>query len=131
MASETARSLRKKLTPQEVKLWVRLRELRARGYHFRRQSPIPPYVVDFECRRQKLVVEVDGGQHSFDENLHRDAIRDQQLQRAGYRVLRFWNNQIDRELDGVLTVILDVLEQSHPTRLAPEWREPPPHGGEG
>jgi very-short-patch-repair endonuclease len=119
------------MTRQEVKLWVHLRELRKLGYHFRRQSPIYPYVVDFECRRSKLIVEVDGGQHSFDNHLHRDTARDQALRSAGYRVLRFWNNQVDRELDGVLSVILAALEQSHPTRLAPEWREPPSPEGEG
>jgi len=55
------------MTPQEVKLWVRLRQLRELGFHFCRQSPIPPYIVDFECRRWRLIVEVDGGQHGFDE----------------------------------------------------------------
>jgi very-short-patch-repair endonuclease len=73
MAIEPARALRKQMTPQEVKLWVRLRELRRLGFHFRRQSPILSYVVDFECRRRKLVVEVDGGQHGGGKGYHETA----------------------------------------------------------
>ena len=111
MANEIARSLRKRMTRQEVKLWLRLRDLQRLGYHFRRQSPIHAYVVDFECRRSRLVIEVDGGQHGFDGHLKQDTARDRYLQSAGYRVLRFWNNQIDRELDGVIETILSVLSE--------------------
>ncbi|HXN43407.1 MAG TPA: DUF559 domain-containing protein [Xanthobacteraceae bacterium] len=68
MANEIARKLRKATTPQEVKLWVRLRELRALGHHFRRQSAVLTYIVDFECRRSRVVAEVDGTQHGFDQN---------------------------------------------------------------
>ncbi len=131
MANEIARSLRKRMTPQEVKLWVRLRSLRALGHHFRRQSPIPPYVVDFECRRSRLIIEVDGGQHAGDGDQRRDVARDHHLQKIGYQVLRFWNNQIDREIDGVLEMILLALEAPHPTRLAPKRRKPPSPRGEG
>jgi very-short-patch-repair endonuclease len=131
MANETARSLRKKMTRQEVKLWVHMRELKKLGHHFRRQAPIPPYIVDFECRRSKLVVEVDGSQHAASKFLRRDVARDRYLEDRGYRVLRFWNNQIDRELEGVMTAILDALEPPHPTRLAPKRREPPSPQGEG
>jgi very-short-patch-repair endonuclease len=120
------------MTPQEIKLWVRLRELRALGYHFRRQAPILSYIVDFECRRRRLVVEIDGGQHA-DKTSLRDGVRDQQLQKSGYRVLRFWNHQVDRETEGVLKVILAALEHDGPTRLAPNdvRCEPPSPGGEG
>jgi very-short-patch-repair endonuclease len=131
MANENARSLRKTMTRQEVKLWQNLRQLRELGHHFRRQSPIMPYIVDFECRRSKLVVELDGSQHASSTLLHRDAARDRHLQDRGYRVLRFWNNQIDRELEGVMTTILQALEPLRPTRLAPKWREPPSPHGEG
>jgi very-short-patch-repair endonuclease len=68
MANARARDLRKSMTRTEVKLWQRLRELRTLGHHFRRQSPLAPYIVDFECRRSRLVVEVDGHQHGYDEN---------------------------------------------------------------
>ncbi|MEX2129083.1 MAG: DUF559 domain-containing protein [Xanthobacteraceae bacterium] len=106
MANEVARRLRKTMTPQEVNLWVRLRELRSLGLHFRRQSPISSYVVDFERRRARLVVEVDGGQHGMDSNLVRDRGRDERLAQAGYRALRFWNHEIDGEIDAVLETIV-------------------------
>ena len=83
MANGTARDLRKSMTRQEVKLWLRLRELRTLGHHFRRQSPLKPYVVDFECRQSRLVVEVDGHQHGFDEHRERDSIRDSELRKRG------------------------------------------------
>jgi very-short-patch-repair endonuclease len=118
------------MTRQEVKLWVHLRELRRLGHHFRRQSPIPPYIVDFECRRSKLIIEVDGGQHALDNDVQSDAVRDRNLQNAGYRVLRFWNNQVDHEFDGVMEAILNALAE-HPTRLAPFRGEPPSPKGEG
>ena len=131
MADERARILRKTMTPQEVKLWVQLRALRALGYHFRKQSPVPPYVVDFECRRSRLIVEVDGGQHASGRSLRHDKARDRFLQDTGYRVVRFWNNQIDREMDGVLQALLDALSAGpHPTRRAP-WGTPPSPEGEG
>ena len=129
MANERARALRKKMTPQEVKLWLQLRSLRPLGHHFRRQSPIPPYVVDFECRRSKLIVEVDGGQHGFDRGQRHDTTRDQFLREAGYRILRFWNNQVDRQIEGVVEMILDALSASqHPTRRAPRGTPPSPEG---
>ncbi|HXG78909.1 MAG TPA: endonuclease domain-containing protein [Methyloceanibacter sp.] len=117
-----------------MKLWVHLRGLRQLGHHFRRQSPIPPYIVDFECRRAKLIVEVDGGQHGFDRHLKRDMMRDRDLHRAGYRVLRFWNNEADEQIEGVLETILAALsELSRPTRLGPSKGrpEPPSPRGEG
>src|SRR5436190_21645890 len=75
MANEIARALRKRMTPQEIKLWVHLRSWRRRGYHFRRQSPRSGYIVDFVCMKQKLIVEVDGGQHNFDDHAARDRSR--------------------------------------------------------
>ena len=94
MANEIARKLRKAMTPQEVRLWVKLRELRALGHHFRRQSPVLTYIVDFECR-----------------------LRDENLRRAGYKILRFANPEIDRELDAVMETILSALNSVDPTRL--------------
>jgi very-short-patch-repair endonuclease len=76
MAHEIARRLRKSMTPQEVKLWVHLRSCRTRGYHFRRQSPRSGYVVDFVCVKHALIVEIDGGQHNFDEHAARDNARE-------------------------------------------------------
>src|SRR5579864_3621240 len=76
MANQTARSLRKRMTPQEVKLWVKLRAMKALGYHFRRQAPIDSFIVDFVCFKQRLVIEVDGGQHGRYYNQIKDAARD-------------------------------------------------------
>ncbi len=126
MANEIARSLCKRLTPQEVKLWVHLRSWRKRGFHFRRQAPRDDYVVDFVCLKQRLIVEVDGGQHNFDAHARRDAERDKHFVRQGFRVLRFWNNEIDRNLEGVLTLIDDAL-RNPPPGLA-SLGHPPPSG---
>jgi very-short-patch-repair endonuclease len=116
MANEIARKLRKAMTPQEVKLWMKLRELRALGHHFRRQSPISTYVVDFECRRSRVIVEVDGTQHGFDMNRERDLVRDENLRHAGYKIFRFANPEIDREIDAVMETILSALSSADPTR---------------
>ena len=105
MSNDRARELRKTMTRQEVKLWVRLREFRELGFHFRRQSPIMGYIVDFKCRRRRLVVEVDGFQHGFDQNRIQDLARDRTLNKVGYRVLRFANPDVDRNMDGVLESI--------------------------
>jgi very-short-patch-repair endonuclease len=118
MPNAIARKLRKSMTRQEVNLWVRLRELRQLGFHFRRQSPIAQYVVDFECRRRRLIVEVDGMQHGFDENRIQDSIRDKTLHEIGYRVLRFANPDIERNIEGVLEairlVLLADINEPHP-----------------
>jgi len=127
MANDVARKLRQTMTRQEVKLWVKLRELRAIGHHFRRQSPLADHVVDFECRRSRIVIEVDGHQHGFDEHRRRDNERDRVLQELGYRVLRFGNYEVDREFDGVLEAIRFALEAApHPAASRP----PSPGGGD-
>src|SRR5437660_2879790 len=102
MANDIARKLRKSMTRQEVKLWVKLRGLRAIGHHFRHQSSIATYIVDFECRRARLVIEVDGHQQGSDDYRRRDDLRDETLRGLGYRVLRFGNHEVDREFEGVL-----------------------------
>ncbi len=110
MPNENARALRKRLTPQEVKLWVKLRELKLLGYHFRRQAPIGPYIVDFVSFRSQLVIEADGGQHGMPENARSDKVRDEFLRSQGFKVLRYWNSDIDRNLDGVMESILIALQ---------------------
>jgi very-short-patch-repair endonuclease len=110
MANELARKLRKRMTRQESILWVRLRELKALGFHFRRQSPIADFIVDFECRRRRVVVEIDGTQHGFAGNQQRDASRDQALSELGYRVLRFGNPDVEANLEGVLEAIWLALD---------------------
>ena len=76
----------------------------------------PTYIVDFECRRSRVIVEVDGAQHGFDMNRERDHMRDEKLSVAGYKVLRFSNPEIDRELNAVMEAIASALN-AHPTRL--------------
>jgi very-short-patch-repair endonuclease len=107
MSLTHAKTLRTNMTDAERRLWYRLRAHRFDGHKFKRQVPIGPYVVDFACLARKLVVEVDGGQHSDNQN---DAVRDGYLEREGFRVLRFWNNDVLRNTDGVLAVILGALE---------------------
>ena len=116
------------MTPQEVKLWAHLRSWRKRGFHFRRQVPLDAFIVDFACLKYSLVVEIDGGQHGFHARAVADAARDSRLQELGFRVLRFWNAEVDRNLDGVLTIILAALQESPPTALR---AVPPPRAGEG
>ncbi len=114
MANETARALRKRMTPQEAKLWGQLRLLRDQGLHFRRQIPIHPYIVDFLERKNRLIIEVDGSQHGFEQNQIDDQRRDADLTRRNFRVLKFWNIDVDQAMDGVITTILDSLKQPHP-----------------
>ncbi|MDZ4367411.1 MAG: DUF559 domain-containing protein, partial [Afipia sp.] len=109
MPNENARSLRKRLTLQEVKLWVSLRGLKSLGFHFRRQAPIGKYIVDFVSFRDRIVIEADGGQHGLQEDQNADRIRDAFLASQGFTVLRFWNSEIDRNLDGVMERIVEVL----------------------
>jgi very-short-patch-repair endonuclease len=108
MANEIARSLRKRMTPQEVKLWQQLRQLE--DFHFRRQVPIGPYIVDFAEKTGKLVIEVDGSQHGEAPNLVKDAARDLYLKNKGFKVLRVWNIEVDQNLSGVIDTILLALK---------------------
>lgn len=100
---ENAKSLRIHQTDAEQKLWQHLRAHRFLGLKFKRQKPIGRYIVDFVCMEKSLVIELDGGQH-MDQSAQ-DQIRDAWLAQEGYTVLRFWNNQIMQEMDGVLEVI--------------------------
>ena len=127
MANSIARDLRKTMTPQEVKLWVHLRSWRTRGYRFRRQVPKGSAIVDFACLKHRVVVEVDGGQHNADEHARRDSARDTRLNKAGFRVLRFWNSDVDRNLAGVLETI-DAVPKEPPPPGGPADRHPPPAG---
>ncbi|WP_439598461.1 endonuclease domain-containing protein [Falsiroseomonas sp.] len=101
---DIARRLRRDATVEERRLWRSLRQ-NALGAAFRRQHPIPPHVADFACLEARLVVEVDGGQHGG----ARDTARDATMTAAGWRVLRYWNNEVRENLDGVLADIARVL----------------------
>jgi very-short-patch-repair endonuclease len=129
MANQTARALRKRLTAQEVKLWVHLRSWKRLGFHFRRQVPRDGYILDFACLRNKLIIEIDGGQHNEDAHAKRDRVRDEQLRGQGFTILRFWNVDVDRNFEGVLEAILaKARPDCSPT---PALRADPPPAGEG
>lgn len=96
-----ARKLRKNQTPQEYKLWQMLRNHKFHNLEFKRQYPMGDYIVDFICREKKLIIEIDGGQHNTDENIEYDAKRTEYLKSRGYKVIRFWNNDIDNNIEGV------------------------------
>jgi addiction module HigA family antidote len=114
--TERSRALRHNSANAEAKLWNRLRSRSIGGYKFARQDPIGRYIVDFVCRERRLVIEVDGGQHATDP---RDAVRDKWLTEHNYRVLRFWNNDVLQNIDGVLQVVVEALNVEtppHPVR---------------
>ena len=105
----SARSLRKNETLAEKRLWEQLRNRTLEGFKFSRQVPVGPFIVDFVCREQQLVVEVDGATHSTDEELAYDNRRSEFLKSHGYAVIRFQNDEILNGLDEVLTLILQAL----------------------
>jgi len=107
MADERARELRANQTDAELALWQRLRKKQLEGFRFRRQVPIGPFIADFVCHSEKLVIEVDGGQHA--ENKSYDDHRTARIKEDGYRVLRFWNNEVLENPDGVLEVVRGAL----------------------
>ena len=106
MANARARALRKAMTRQEVKLWAQLRRLRPQGFHFRRQAPLEGYIPDFVCFKYRVIVEADGAQHGEDERLAHDARRDLHFAALGFRTLRFWNHEIEADLDAVIETII-------------------------
>ena len=119
-----ARRLRRRTTDAERLLWDALRKDQL-GWRFRRQHPIPPYVVDFACVEARLVIEADGGQHG---RLSDHSARDKALRRAVWRILRFWNNDIIENRAGVLETIAAALVSSSHGAPHPN---PPPRAGEG
>lgn len=96
-----ARQMRRVMTDAELKLWNELRAHRLMGLGFRRQFPIAGYIVDFACPSHRLVVELDGSQHGDDMRAAADATRTAKLQQDGWTVLRFWNDDVLRDLDDV------------------------------
>jgi len=114
-----ARELRDRSTDAERLFWSRVRAHRLSGFKFKRQQPIGPYIVDFFCSDANLIVELDGGQHATDAD---DSIRDAWLNGEGYRVLRFWNNDVLTNVDGVIETVMKYLTPSP---------QPSPIKGEG
>ncbi len=122
MTSPRARHLRKNPTEAENRLWTALRRQQIGDAKFRRQVPFGPYVADFACLSARLIIELDGGQHAA--RAKGDEQRDAWFAARGYRTVRFWNNEVFENFDGVLTAIAKTLQRSpHPS--------PPPQGGKG
>ena len=117
MSNTFARELRKSMTDAERKLWRGLRMRQLHGYKFRRQFSLGKYIADFVCLEARLVIEVDGGQHA--EERYGDAERDEWLRSQCFRVLRYWNNQVLGELDGVLEDIARALKDTPPIPAFP------------
>jgi very-short-patch-repair endonuclease len=116
----TAKILRKNFTDSERLLWKYLRAKQMDGYKFRRQEPIGGYIVDFVCQDKLIIVEVDGSQHTVEHK--KDYERDKWLKGLGYEILRFWNNEVLTNTEGVLEIIRNTL--NHPPLT------PPLKGGE-
>jgi very-short-patch-repair endonuclease len=108
-----ARELRNNATPAERRLWQALRASQLDGFKFSRQIAIGPFIADLVCRKERLVIEIDGGQHGDESDIGRQHF----IEMQGYRVLRFWNGQVMRDLDIVVAIILSALH---------EGQNPPP-----
>ena len=103
---KTQRTLRRNMTDAELRLWYCLRNRQLSGYKFRRQHPFRDFVLDFVCMEERLVVEVDGGQHADSAS---DEIRTKILTEAGFKVIRFWNNDVLTQLEAVKEAIYNAL----------------------
>jgi very-short-patch-repair endonuclease len=137
---ETARRLRANATSAEDRLWRHLRRLPIYGSHFRRQVPIGPYIADFACMAARLITEIDGSQHGTDAGIARDNERTQWLNQEGYRVIRFWNNDLSHNIDGVLETVhvalygsrdVDASTLKHERRPRSAGRHPTPPASGG
>ena len=113
LMTQRARQLRKNMTDAERRLWYHLRARRFLGLKFRRQQPIGNYIVDFVCFEKKIIIEVDGGQH-LEQQADYDAKRTSWLEGQGFRVFRFWNNDVLKDTDAVLCFLEDKLSLPSP-----------------
>ena len=116
---DRARRLRRDLTDAETLLWSKLRDRKLQGLKFRRQYPIAGFIADFACVESGILVEIDGGQHTPKRDQRRSAI----LEVRGFQILRYWNNEVLRNIEGVLSDILSAIATPSPLPLPP--------GGEG
>ncbi len=125
-----AKALRTHQTLAEQRLWYHLRAHRFEDLKFKRQKPIGSYIVDFVCMEQRLIVELDGGQHA--EQVAYDTKRDEWLRDQGYKVLRFWNNDVMQNLEGVLEQIRNAFTLSpNPSPLRTPSPQSSPASGRG
>ncbi|MDR7223159.1 endonuclease domain-containing protein [Aminobacter aminovorans] len=114
-----AKSMRRKMTDAELKLWNELRAHRLMGLGFRRQYPVAGYIVDFACPAHKLIVELDGSQHADAANVEADAVRTLRLEQDGWTILRFWNDDVVRDMDNVCQNI--VISAGTAVRMKEEF----------
>lgn len=110
---DRARQLRRNSTEVEKRLWHHLRANQLDGHKFRRQHLVEGYYLDFPCEAEKLAVELDGGQHNDEAAKARDAARTARLALSGWRVLRFWNNELIENIEGVVLTIRHALTRNH------------------
>jgi very-short-patch-repair endonuclease len=131
-----AGELRRQMSGPEAALWSRLKRLRERGFHIRRQFPFRGYYLDFVCFSRRLVIEIDGRQHGDEAQAEHAAVRDRILERQGFRMLRVWTPEAGADLDGVMDRIVAALEaaplvggQRQPagSERDPASRSVPPH----
>ena len=116
-----ARRLRRGASDAELRLWYRIRDRQLEGWKFNRQKPIGSFVVDFVCREAGLIVEIDGGQHALRQS--KDAKRTAYLESLGYKVIRFWNNEVLENTEGVLETIARELTTAPSPRPSPQRGE--------
>jgi very-short-patch-repair endonuclease len=107
-----ARYLRRNLSEAEKRLWYLLRGRRLKDFKFKKQQVIAPYIVDFICIKEKLIIEVDGGQHA--QTAFYDRQRTRFLEQKGFKVIRFWNNEVLGEAEALLNEILEQLKAKNP-----------------
>ena len=107
---ENAGELRKNMTDQERKIWNIIRSRQFYGYRFLRQYVVGNYIVDFICREKNIVIEIDGGQHNQKSDIEYDNARTNYLNSRGYKVIRFWNNEIDNDLTGVFYKLKEIFK---------------------
>jgi very-short-patch-repair endonuclease len=110
-----AKNNRRSLTPAETKLWNILRDSKLEGCKFRRQETISNYIVDFICYEKSLIIEIDGGQHNKKTNELFDKERTGYLNNQGFKVLRFWNNEILENIEGVYNIIVNTIKETKPS----------------
>src|SRR5262245_39039992 len=116
------------MTDAERKLWWHLRRLPIEHSHFRRQATIGPYFADFACHERRLIIEVDGSQHNEPENVARDEERSAYLRAQGYRILRFWNNDVLKNIGSAIEAIFAAMHQHE---ASPPPLPPPHHAARG
>ena len=114
---ELARKLRNKSTKSEIKLWQFLKSKKMMGYDFHRQKPIGNFILDFFCNKLKLAIELDGYTHTFEEIAEKDALRQERLKELGITVLRFCDEDVMKNTDGVLQVIRCFIEDYEKRKL--------------